>query len=180
MDEFNTIFIFTDKARAVWPGFEMVVIGLLAILATSIWALHSLWLVVLKNNLKRINQVVLALILICSEIGLTKQGYEETQYYQNEFSHLQKLYDSQNYEVVEGTVHVVKAAPLGKQDIVQIDDIEFSISCYDILLFTYSKARDCGGVLTEGVYARVLYYKDESVFSTPIQYPNILRVDIKN
>jgi hypothetical protein len=81
---------------------------------------------------------------------------------------------------VEGTVHIVKVAPFGKQDIVQIDDIEFSISCYDIMLFTYSKAKDCGGVLTEGVYARVFYYQDDAVFSTPIQYPDILRVDIKN
>jgi hypothetical protein len=88
MDEFNTIFVFTDKARAAWPGFEMVVIGLLAILATSSWALHSLWLIVLKNDLKRISHVVLALILIYGEIGLAKQGYEETQYYQNEFSYL--------------------------------------------------------------------------------------------
>lgn len=179
MDEFNTIFVFTDKARAVWPGFEMLILGLLVIIATSIWAFYSLWLIVSKNNFKRITHIVLAVISIYGGSGWAKQGYEENQYYQNEFSRLQRLYDSHTYGTVQGIVHIVRIEPYGKQDLIQIDGIDFEVSCYDSMLFTYSKASACGGALTEGVYARVFYYEYVSHFSTPVHYPEILRVDVK-
>ena len=124
---------------------------------------------------------MLSVILIYSGIGWVKLGYEEMQRYRNNYSRLQKMYASQDYEVVEGTVHVIKVGgryPNGPVDIIQIGNVRFSMGCGSSR-FDYSQSISCGGALIEGVYARVFYYEDVAYYSIPIQYPDILRVDIK-
>src|SRR6266481_4141026 len=108
MDKFSTIFVFTDKAYLVWYGSGGIVFGLLVLIASSVWAIYASWFIVFKKNFKRITHVLLSAILIYAGIGWAKLGYEEMQSYRNEYSRLQILYASQNYEIAEGTVHVIK------------------------------------------------------------------------
>ncbi len=175
MDEFNTVFVFTEKANLIWQGSEETAFGIISFIASSIWALYTLYTICFRKNLRRITHLILAVILMIFVPGWISQGYEEMQWSRNEYSHLQKLYDSQGYSVAEGIVHVVKVGNSWGHDagdIIHIGDVEFAISCWDVQ-FTYPQAIHCGGALTEGVFARVYYYVDG--------YNNlqIMRVDIK-
>jgi hypothetical protein len=178
MDEFSTIYVFTEKNHLVWSGTGEIAFGLLVFVFSLFWLAYSFLLLASRKDKKRISHIILSMVLLYGGNGWVRQGFETVQYYRDEYSRFQEIYTSQKYRIAEGPVHVIKVKALGKQDIVQIGNVDFEVSCYGTLQFTYSKALYCNGVLAEGVYARI-YYQPVTGDSLPIQYPEILRVDVR-
>lgn len=88
----------------------------------------------------------------------------------SELNNLVKLYENKSYKVVEGVVSVIHEQPKSghdKGDIITINGKEFEIN-YFVMTHAYSQTIAHGGVLKEGVYAKVFYYDDR-----------ILRIDVK-
>lgn len=88
----------------------------------------------------------------------------------SDFNTLAKLYKNKHYKVVEGVVNVIYEQPKSghdKGDIIKINGKEFEIN-YFVMTHAYSQTIAHGGVLKEGVYAKVFYYDDK-----------ILRIDVK-
>jgi hypothetical protein len=175
MDGFHTVFIFTDKAGLIWEGSGEMAVGIISFAVTSAWALYAFYALVFNRNLKRITNLMLAMILMFSATGFIWSGYKEMRRFGNEYSHIQELYNSQSYKIVEGMVHVIRVESQSGHDagdVIRVGDVGFAISCYNIQ-FTYSQAIHCGGVLSDGVFARIYYYVDN------YGYPQILRLDVK-
>jgi hypothetical protein len=99
----------------------------------------------------------------------------------NAYSELQEKYNSGEYQIAEGVVHVLHTQPEDGHDdgdIITIGDVTFEVNAY---LFTlgYNTTISHGGVLTEGTYARVFYEYNE--IYTSKSYPcMILRIDVKD
>jgi hypothetical protein len=97
--------------------------------------------------------------------------------YIKEYSKLTTIYNNREYKVVEGFVHVLHLEPEGGHDsgdIIQINKVEFEISCYADIL-GYNKTIVRGGVLTEGTFAKVYYYQTDDPSS---RGRIILRIDM--
>ncbi len=80
------------------------------------------------------------------------------------------ILDSGQYEVAEGFVHVLYKQPVhghDKGDLIEVGKKQFVIN-YFVHTQAYDKTIAHGGVLKDGVYARVYYYKGD-----------ILRIDLK-
>ncbi len=104
----------------------------------------------------------------CELIAFKQAALGQDQYYKQ----LLQIYNSQQYEVAEGNVHVIQRAVVREHgDIINVGGVEFEIGRYSFPYGSYAY-RDTiteNGVLREGVYARI-YYVDEA----------IIRIDIKN
>jgi hypothetical protein len=91
----------------------------------------------------------------------------------NVFGHINCLLDAyrdKRYEVVEGQVQVLHHQPKtghSKGDVVRLNGKEFEVN-YFYATPAYNKTLAHGGVLGDGVYAKLFYYNGE-----------ILRVDIR-
>ena len=100
-------------------------------------------------------------------------------HYKSEYSRLQAEYDSQQYRLVEGVVHVMHTQPASGHDtgdIIQIGNVELQVDAF-VETFGYRETIMHGGALTEGTYARV-YYDYNPTNGDPLPY-TILRVDVK-
>ena len=91
----------------------------------------------------------------------------------NPFGHINGLLDAyrdKRYEVVEGQVHVLHRQPKTghtKGDIVEVNGKQFEVN-YFYATPAYNKTLARGGVLGDGVYARIYYFNGE-----------ILRVEVR-
>ena len=87
-----------------------------------------------------------------------------------QYKKLREIYLNQEYSIVEGYVHVIRKQKndgSDNGDIIEIQGKKFEINYYGRTP-TYKLPIIYGGVLREGVYAKVYYYEDY-----------ILRVDIR-
>jgi hypothetical protein len=90
--------------------------------------------------------------------------------YSERYNLLVNVYESQHYEVAEGTVHVLSVQPEGGHapgDNIRIGDVKFEVDYYSGD-FGYGTSIAHHGILTEGTYAKVYYYDGR-----------ILRIDLK-
>ena len=92
---------------------------------------------------------------------------------------LQAKYDTQQYKITEGVVHVLHFQPSSGHDdgdIVKIGNVELEVDFF-VESCGYTTTLSHGGVLAEGTYAKV-FYDYEATQSEPFQY-TILRIDIR-
>lgn len=90
--------------------------------------------------------------------------------YTQKYDSLVKIYETKQYEIVEGTVQVRSIQPKGGHapgDMIQINGVQFEINYYSGR-FGYNMSIAHNGVLTEGQYVKVYYYDGR-----------ILRIDLK-
>jgi hypothetical protein len=98
--------------------------------------------------------------------------------FRDEYSKLQERYDSQQYFIAEGVVHVLHTQNrLGHDqgDIIRVGNTEFEIDAWGGG-WNYSKTISHGGALTEGTYAKIFYV--ENPIGNSLKYL-ILRIDIR-
>ncbi|MCP4143628.1 MAG: hypothetical protein GY755_25635 [Chloroflexi bacterium] len=175
MGEYNTVFIFTEKANLQWTGSGELGINIILFIAISIWVLYSLHSVLFNNNRKYISHFILSVILFLFMSAGIWSNYEEVKRWRNEYEDLQKRYVSEDYNIAEGTVDLIQVGRRGGHDggdIIQIDGIEFSISFFE-RTYAYSQPIRYGGALLHDVVARIYYYVDDH------DDYKILRVDVK-
>jgi hypothetical protein len=103
--------------------------------------------------------------------GLTLFNVIDAQQVSN-CAHLQNVYNSKQYRITEGIVHVLHTESAGghdKGDMIAVGNVKFEVSYY-VSTCAYKQSIAHGGALTEGTDARI-YYTD---------YRTILRIDVKN
>lgn len=94
----------------------------------------------------------------------------------NDYSDIVNIYNNGSYSIAEGKVKVIHEEPAGghdKGDVILVDGTEFEFSYYRHF-FYYHQTISHGGVLKEGVYARLTYVKNPSTLVTN----PIIRVEI--
>lgn len=195
MDEFTTVFLFTDKV----PLYEKVTSSAIIFQFAFFLALFVFLLILIGDAIKKssflkarviiggriislLNFVLLSpIILVCFYISLLLFleffGTMDYIIYKDEFKHLESIYQSQDYQVTEGYVNVKHVQPYNGHDIgdiIEIGNTELEVDLYS-RTFGYKITIAHNGVLTEGTYARVYFTEDPSRIS---KY-TILRIDIK-
>lgn len=134
-----------------------------------------------KDFKKLLYSVGTAMIFVVAWLGATNwhnSVNQEYLYSKNKYTRLQNVYDSQQYKITEGIVHVLHTQPAGGHDIgdiIRVGDVEFEINAFAIA-FGYTRTLAHGGALTEGTYVRIYYDYDDSAEYDKI---TILRVDVK-
>ena len=91
-------------------------------------------------------------------------------YERNMLKDLTEAYNNQQYQIAEGTVHVLRSQPKGGHapgDLIRLGKTVFEIDYYTLTV-GYKDTISHSGALTEGTYAKV-FYKGKT----------ILRVDVK-
>ena len=89
----------------------------------------------------------------------------------SQFAH---LYATQQYQVVEGPVQVLRLQPKGGHapgDLIEISNKQFEIDYY-LDTVGYKQTIANGGALTEGTYARV-YFVDDTIIRVEVKLPAI-------
>ena len=194
MDDFTTVFLFTENAAPIFTDFEKRIslgitfflvglIGLLLVSAALKYFKKSIN--TSKKNTKKaitfikwyfIFQFGCAILWAILWLGAHVPFYLR---YKNEYTRLQAEYNSKQYQVAEGIVHVTHTQPAyghDKGDVIKIGNVELVVNAY-LETFGYKATISHGGALTEGTYARVFYDYDPTA-SESFQY-TILQVDIK-
>jgi hypothetical protein len=173
MDDFTTVFVFTDKAkevfgvanRSLWDGILIIAIGVVLLV-----------LFIIQGRKKPPKLVGILFVLAWmvfwfgGSTGWISRGQKDYSRYNDEYQRLLDIYNNQRYKITEGIIQVQHAQRAGGHDtgdIVDIGGVEFEFSYY-ATTFGYNKTISHGGVLQQGVYARI-YYTDEM----------ILRIDMK-
>jgi len=189
MDDFTTVFIFSENANQLLSGFEerlsigmaFFIIGLIGLAIVLI-----IFAKFFKNsNSKQVITFIkwfLVLSFSCSIlwaipwIGLHSFSYF---HYKNEYARLQAIYDSHQYQIAEGVVHVLQTQPASghdEGDILVIGDVQLDVDAY-LMTFGYKTTIAQGGALTEGTYARIFY--DYNPNANKYSQYTILQVDVK-
>jgi len=198
MDEFLTLFLFTDIGDYQTRGMSWAII----IVFTPVVLLFLSVLLNLRvpkqpsfingkvyigntslptiNLLSALIAIVLgAMILLAMGIFLSVTDYPLS-FGNPRYAELQKMYNSHQYFVTEGTVHVIHAQRFEGHDgpeVVRIGKVELSFSFFSST-FGYHQTISRGGALTEGTYARVFYVENPPDYLWLGKY-TILRVDIE-
>ncbi|MCL4270648.1 MAG: hypothetical protein KJZ72_13935 [Anaerolineales bacterium] len=185
MNNFTTIFLFTDIGK-----FQNLIIFwgtiLYVIIFGFLWIKFVINIKASKNKfsdstIKYIIQSVFGLIFAMIVLPMFVSLAFGTYYYivfHDEYLETQAKYNTQQYLVTEGIVHVLHAQnPLGHDqgDIIKVGDVEFEINAY-VGGWNYNKTISHGGALTEGTYARIFYI--ENPVGNVFKYL-ILRIDIR-
>jgi hypothetical protein len=190
MDDFKTVFLFTDYASAYNIGHMS---GRSLGLYLSLFSFLAILFVVFKaflfpdmtfdksqSNLIVGRESTLLIYCVLIIFGLVWSALSEPDSdYNDLYLSLVDIYNTQQYEIAEGVVHVLHIQEyLGhdQADIVRIDDVEFEVNFY-YRSFGYTTSISHGGALAEGTYARVFYtlvkYSEDSSENL------ILRIDVK-
>jgi hypothetical protein len=174
MDDFTTVFIFTDSADG---AFRSIIQSSVCVTIIVIIIGGFIFGSAIKNQKKDtqipngISVVILVVFLmyfIANALAGQLGDYTRTNL---QYRHLLDVYNNQQYRVAEGIVEVLHTQPWSghdKGDIIRIGQATLEVNYY-VATVGYKKTIANGGVLKNGVYARV-YYTDGT----------ILRVDIKN
>ena len=178
MSEFITAFLFTEKAKNILGDVQgNVYIESAAIIIVFTYLFYSAFRLIAKKEKYVGSLIIFIIFLLIIFSNAAKESFARRQLLQNEYAILLDVYQNQKYEVAEGTVRVLHLEPDGGHaagDIIKIGDVEFEFSCYHHT-FGYSKTIVFGGILTEGIFARVYYYQT-SDFSSRGKI--ILRIDL--
>jgi hypothetical protein len=173
MGEFTNFFLFTNNTREINRYIENNVLGSAISIIFLIYILAGIWI----KSRKGLSGFFSALLFVFfAAIGTGGTLYalnnrlEDKKYYDDKYQNLLNVYNSQSYKIAEGEVHVLYSQPFSghtQGDIINVGGIELEISYFQ-LTFGYNQTIAHGGVLREGVYARI-YYTDDV----------ILRIDLK-
>ncbi|CAG0973664.1 hypothetical protein ANAEL_01321 [Anaerolineales bacterium] len=156
-----TVFDFSDKAQKLLADSygNIYSYSLAAILCVLLVAFIAIILLRKENHTDR--KYILGAVVFLAIFGSHfLKGYLHNDYIEG-YTELKTIYDNRQYEIVEGVVHVIHLEPEGGHDsgdIIEINKVEFELSCYHDTL-GYNKTIVYGGVLTEGTFARVFYYQ---------------------
>ncbi|CAG0971024.1 hypothetical protein ANRL2_01638 [Anaerolineae bacterium] len=179
MDGFETIFLFTDVADGLLNKFKgEIPVGAAAVLLGP-GALFLALLLLKRRGRFALRLLFAGMFLIFWGANWFTIHSNDYARFDQEFRKLQSVYTHQQYQVAEGYVHVLHMQPANghdQGDVVNIGGVEFEIDAY-MLTFGYAHIIAHGGALKEGIYARVYYYRDESLSYRPM---TILRVDLKD
>jgi hypothetical protein len=192
MDEFTTVFVFSENISTVVHGNNgNITIGIIAlIIGLAGLLLINILPIVFTNKANQIKNYLYlnkkrlmfgfsgAVAWATIWLGIFMSDNSNTN---NAYSQLQEKYNSGEYQIAEGVVHVLHTQPEDGHDdgdIITIGDETFEINAY-LYTLGYNTTISHGGVLTEGTYARVFYEHNETYTSK--SHPNmILRIDIKD
>lgn len=179
MDDFRTIFLFTDTADSLLNKLKgQIPVGATSVLL-GIGALFVALLLLKRRGRFALRLLFAGMFLIFWGTSWFNGHSNDYSRFDLEFRTLQRVYANQQYQVVEGYVHVLHMQPANghdKGDVISIGGVEFEINAY-VLTFGYAHIIAHGGALTEGAYARIYYYRDKSFSYRPM---TILRVDLKD
>jgi hypothetical protein len=178
MQEDTTLFLFTDKAPAIFRSFfagPMLFALFLAVFLT--FFLFSRPGAALWARFRLLPVLVLALVPLCSAVFFFGSEYPSYAQHSRDYRELLDIYQAHRSLVVEGQVHVLHEQALGGHDdpdLVEIDGAIFEIA--DAVSFGYTQTIARGGVLTEGSPVIVYYCLCPSnpAVAPP---PTILRID---
>jgi hypothetical protein len=178
-DGFTTVFMLADNALLAFKTYQenlifrvvlLLAIGIIGLLYAGALLIYSL---IFKLKPKRAISIVggAGIIMFVGIGGLNILNATDARQVGN-CAHLQTLYDARQYQITEGTVHVLSVQAEGghgKVDNVNVGNVSFEVD-YFLATCAYKQSITHGGTLTEGTYARI-YYSD---------YRTILRIDVKN
>lgn len=173
-----TAFSFIDKAQrllTVAKGQEFYN-GWASILCIVIF-LFLFAVAVRKRDHSKRQYMFFPLILVFVFGNQYRSAHNNLNYLSTQYTELMEVYNSRQYQVVEGAVHILHMQPEGGHDsgdIIQIDGVELEFSCFSNTL-GYNKTIVFGGVLTEGTVARLFYYQPEG---WPVLDSIILQIDL--
>jgi hypothetical protein len=198
MTEFSTVFLFTNIG--VSQTYKAVFVIILYVLLLGASFLYVLWNINIPKQPSFIKgkvyirdyrfstisflglstiiilfSPVLMFLILRMGIGVS----EPLTFADQRYLELQRRYNSQQYLVAEGLVHVLHTQnPNGheKGDIVRIGNTDFEINFFR-QDYSYSQTIAYGGALTEGTYARIFYVENPPSYA--LKYL-ILRVDVRN
>jgi hypothetical protein len=177
MNEFATVFIFTEKTNdgyifarnSTLFGLFGLILGVVAI-GLTISGLKKV-----KGSLRKVATIVFMAVWLVLWMSSSKNsldnGINRQIALEQEYEHLLSVYNKQQYQIAEGVIEVLHTQPAGghdKGDIIKIGGTELEINYYTST-FGYNKTLSHDGVLAAGRYARI-YYADDI----------ILRIDLKN
>ena len=172
-----TVFVFTDKAQRLIANSQGNIYSYsLAIILCSMLVIFIGATLFCKEYYEDRRYIFPALLFLAF-FGSRFFKSSQSDNYIKEYSKLTTIYNNREYKIVEGFVHVLHLEPEGGHDsgdIIQINKVEFEISCFDDTL-GYNKSIVYGGVLTENTFARVYYYPTDDLSS---RGNIILRIDM--
>jgi hypothetical protein len=186
MDEFTTVFLFTEhgnslaegQRNAIFLGLYLAILGLAGIYFTGLRSIRLQsktrpGLVTMRRSTltKFLMAIAAGLALFSSNLPSDERT--------DEYARLLSLYNAHQYGVAEGVVHVLHTqAYTGHQrgDIVEINGVKFDVN-YFMISFGYTTSIAHAGALTQGRYVRIFY--DKSRVSDDGLHNMILRVDVK-
>lgn len=158
MEKFTTVFLFTkDVGNSLFP--EMVfrlMFGVLVLLGSVLPPVFS------KNKKFPILVIIFSSLWITLHLLLILPQYQD-------YLEAKQIYNNEQYQIAEGIVHVVHMQPESghdEGDIIEINGTQLEVNFFDST-FGYKNTIAHGGVLKEGIYARLYYHRGY-----------ILRVDI--
>lgn len=177
-DSFTTAFTLADNTALAIQSYQEhllfrvvlpLAVGIIGFLYAGTFLIYSL---LFKLRPKRAISMAggAGIILWIGLGGLNLLNATDAQHVSN-CARLQNIYDSQQYRITEGIVHVSHVQPASghaKGDIFTVGNVGFEVSHFASYC-AYGKTIAYGGPLTEGTYARI-YYTD---------YRTILRIDVK-
>jgi hypothetical protein len=189
MNEFTTVFIFTNVARDAYFIIICPALGILIFFCYLLFKqrIHKLPDSEGEENIRNIKlpPYFFPLFLYMSGMAifmvlysLTAMGAPNPLFDNHEYAKLKRIYNSQQYSVAEGIVHVLHAQNVHgheEGDIIKIGSVELEITAF-IITYGYHTPISHGGALTEGTYARVFYIENPP---GSVSKDTILRVDIK-
>jgi hypothetical protein len=172
MNNFIEVFVFTQFENAILPiRFFQIPIGIVIfIVGISLFRKVKREQGCVPEILKAVFLLFWAIIWVGIHgllLGMQVVTYLE----------LLNIYNNHLYSVVEGKVQVIHEQPSGghdRGDLIIVGDKEFEFSYFEES-FGYHQTISNGGVLKEGVYARLTYCENPSPYETNNV---ILRVEI--
>ncbi len=178
-DGYVNVFYFSDRAdeifaseqkRLLYDGFWLIIGGIL-VLSGFVTFIKSIWKQErFPGSLKGLPILIFGLVWVWLTWGWLMNTFENNLASEQLYQQYQQVFQSQQYQVVEGSVKVLHVFPPGGHDagdIIVINEVEFEIRPIHNA-FSYDKPIVEGGILTDGRYARIYYYEDR-----------ILAIDLK-
>jgi hypothetical protein len=178
-DGFTTVFTLAENAAQAAKNYQdhllLVVllwaVGIVGLLYAGALLIYSL---IFKLKLKRVTYRIAIGAIFAMWVGMgvlnLLNGIDAPHI--SDCARLQSIYDSRQYKIAEGSVHVSYQSLGGGHgengDIIQVGPLGLEVDPYESTC-VYKKIIAFGGVLTEGTYARVYIYA-----------ATILRIDVKN
>ena len=176
MNSFTTIFFVIPPHYDPPDPLSWALIGsvplIMGVILLLVWLNKSRSIAKLGSGERNYHDLFVTGILIVVGVCFTLNFGGAYFVQRNEASQFAHLYATQQYQVVEGTVHVLRLQPKGGHapgDLIEIGNKQFEIDYYSDTV-GYDQTIANGGVLTEGTYARV-YFVDDTIIRVEIRIP---------
>lgn len=173
MTDLTTVFLFTEKAEPIFGDLQIRLLFPLPIL------ILIFLFGVLPSRKPKSGIHLFEILFLVGWAGLWYATHIFSYFFESEkYSRLKNTYNTQQYRVVAGAVHILRTQPASGHapgDLVRINDTELEVDYYSIT-FGYSTSIAHGGVLKEG--QDVLVYYTDSATWVPVDR-TILRIDMK-